>query len=196
MHEFRGSVPPSHVDAQHNLAEFCCACRQELTSFATDLCFDSAVWDLTPHFHTPATGHVVVTFARLTHVGGPFRNRSRTLAHLRAHPEECLALGFMPLAKSLVRYLHLMKPTIAIGERMNALRCLDAALREDGISPAEIDPTHLQCAHFDRAMALAINRFPTPRIHHRIGCELKRVVDTLNEIGLVLVPMYGPAPHL
>lgn len=163
-------APRADLDAQANLDAFVYVCREKLTVFGADLPFESDTWNLSSYINLKATRTTLrILFS------------SWETAQGRA--SQSMREPFLSFAKSFVRFQHAMRPTRAIGQRIAALRALEAALVEEGSA----SPVHARQETFYRAAQLAQDRF-TPAVAYRVGVQLEAISTFLNEKRLVSVP--------
>lgn len=134
-------TPRSELDAEKNLALFIRQCREHLTVFGADLPFDKNVWDLSEH---------IKLSGRNLKVRAVF---SSFEAAKKSQSQPAMSPRFLDFAKAYFRYMHGLRPTKIVGQRLAALRLIDAALIEAGLDGrvTAINPMVL-----DRACSLAI----------------------------------------
>lgn len=178
-------VPKATLEAKRNLEEFVRLCRHDLTVFGADLPFDSPAWNITGYIDKKAdNSRTSVVFEKIPRNRPRFRVFSNLLSHLETHPECCLDEGFGTTAKAIFRYLHAHKPRKDFYARVNALRCLEASLRECTPDRSPVDPTTLTHACMNRSLALAKDNFK-PSTASVIGSELEYLARFINDHGLV-----------
>jgi hypothetical protein len=165
-------TPRAELDCRENLRGFIGACRNQLTAFGAELPFDQDVWDVTEALDLKAkNGRCRVVFSTWNSV-----NDSTPAS---------MAEPFLSFAKAYIRYQHGLRPTLAIAQRVAALRALEAALVGSG-GPA--DPTLVSAQTLDRAAQLARGKF-TGGVAYRVGGQLKLVADFLAGHQLMSVPV-------
>jgi hypothetical protein len=165
-------TPRAELDCKANLRGFVDACRNQLTAFGAELPFEQDVWDVTDALDLKAkNGRCRVVFS--------------TWKTVNDSTPASMAEPFLSFAKAYIRYQHGLRPTLAIAQRVAALRALEAALVESG-GPA--DPTRVSAQTLDRAAQLAKDKF-TGGVAYRVGGQLKLVADFLAGHQLMSVPV-------
>lgn len=169
--------PRSELRAEENLRAFIKVCRDELTVFGTRLQFDDQVWDVTESIALKRgkQRHRLV-----------FSNWNTVNA---ASPQP-LGEPFLSFAKAYMRYQHGFRPTKSTGQRMSALRALEAALTENG-GPA--DPTDATLSTFNRASQLCAEHFERTTAY-RIGGQLELISIFMSRNCLLKVPAVWKNP--
>ena len=120
MAEIIQFTPRAQLSAKDNLAEFIRQCRDELTALGPALPFDENVWDISSSVQRKGrNGAVRVVFSSFE-------------AAQNKRDSPAMAAGFIEFAKAYFRYVHALRPTKFIGNRLAALRLVDAALCEQG----------------------------------------------------------------
>lgn len=105
------------LEPEDNLNGFIDMCRNQLTMFGKDLDFDTNVWDLTHDIELKGSGNkkVRVPFCNLESAGD--------------RDFEPMQMPFLVFAKAYFRYMHALRPTKIVGQRIAVLRIVEAALR-------------------------------------------------------------------
>lgn len=105
------------LEPEDNLNGFIDMCRNQLTMFGKDLDFDTNVWDLTNDIELKGSGNkkVRVPFCNLESAGD--------------RDFEPMQMPFLVFAKAYFRYMHALRPTKIVGQRIAVLRIVEAALR-------------------------------------------------------------------
>lgn len=96
---------------------------------------------------------------------------------------------FKAFAKSYIRYQHAMRPATGIGQRVTALRSLEAALKEVGTS----DPVRATSQIFNRAAQLLKERLCDGEAY-KTACQLEMIARFLTDHGLLIVPTHWQHP--
>lgn len=166
-------VPKAELDAAANLAGFIDMCRSKLTVFGADLPFQQDVWDVTEAVATKGKGNKRerITFSNAATVDDKV--------------PEMMREPFLSFAKAYVRYMHAMRPTKIIHQRMGALRALEAALSENGTTP---DPVQVDSRILNRAAQIIVERFREGTAY-RVGGQLQMVGTVIAENRLTAVPV-------
>lgn len=181
-------VPKATLDARRNLEQFVLLSRHELTVFGVDLPFNSPVWDITGYIDKKAdNSRTSVVFEKIPRNRPRFRSFSNLRLHIETHPECCLDEGFDGVAKAIFRYLHGSHPRKDFCVRVNALRCIEASLRECTPDHQRVDPTALTYACMDRSLAIAKENFESSTASV-IGSELENLAKFINDHALVRAP--------
>lgn len=154
-------VSRAEFDAQQNLDAFADACRNQLTIFGAGLDFDADVWvtgiKLKGKYHP-----LRLVFSNLETC-----NKKRELVMMDE--------PFRSFSKAFMRYQQGLRPTKSVGNRLAALRVIEAALVETGTaSPLAIDADVL-----NRAAQLASARFK-PANAYRVGTQVEMVAAFLS----------------
>jgi hypothetical protein len=164
--------PKAELDAAGNLAGFVESCRDGLTVFGADLDFDTNVWDVTESLGMKGMG----------------RERERIVfSRLETAADKSpiwMADQFRPFAKAYMRYMHGFRPTKSVGFRLAALRALEAALTESGLSP---DPVRTDALVLNRAAQMIVDRY-SEAAAYRIGGQLEMIAEFLTDNRLTVVP--------
>lgn len=166
-------TPKAELDAAANLRGFVDMCRAKLTVFGADLPFQNDVWDVTDAVATKGKGG---TRERIT-----FSNA----ATVDQKSPEMMREPFLSFAKAYVRYMHGMRPTKIIHNRVAALRSIEAALLETGLPP---DPVQIDSRILNRAAQIVADRF-SDGAAYRVGGQIEMVGVFLSENRLAVVPM-------
>lgn len=172
---FRGKA---ELTAKENLAGFVESCRNQLTIFGRNLCFDSNVWDITDYINLKGHGgkRTRVVFSSFD-----------TVDMLKTLPMTEPFLGF---AKAYFRYMHGFRPVLGFGPRLTALRALEKALLEQGEQPSL---TNTDSHVFNRAAQLVLDRY-TYAVAYRVGGQLELITSFLTENKLTSVPVHWRNP--
>lgn len=166
-------TPKAEIDAKANLRSFIDICRRQLTVFGPELPFESDVWDVTEAvaLNARATQRIRITFSNAETVD------RRTPAMMRE--------PLLSFAKAYVRYMHGMRPTKVIHNRLGALRALEAALTENG-GPA--DPVRVDSRILNRTAQIIRERFGQGAAY-RVGGQLEMLAAFMVENRLTSVPV-------
>lgn len=173
-------IPRADLDAQANLNAFIAVCREKLTVFGENLPFDENSWVVTDYINLKGKRSEV----RLVFSSWATADRKVPLP---------MTEPFLSFAKSYMRYQHSLRPTKSVGQRLAALRALEAALIEFGPIPNASAVTHQV---LDRAAQLVGSKF-TPAVAYRVGGQLQMVSDLLvdNRSTRVLSKWLNPIPR-
>lgn len=166
-------TPKAEFDATANLCGFVDMCRSKLTVFGQDLPFQNDVWDVTEAVVTKGKGR---KRERIT-----FSNA----ATVDEKAPEMMREPFLSFAKAFVRFIHGMRPTKTIHNRMAALRAIEAALLESGAAP---DPVQIDSRVLNRAAQIVVDRF-SEGAAYRVGGQIEMVGIFLAENRLTSVPV-------
>jgi len=161
-------TPRADLDAQANLNAFVAVCREKLTVFGADLPFDENSWNVTKYINLKAKR------CNLSIVFGSWKTANDNEPKPMAEP-------FLSFAKSYMRYQHAMRPTKVVGQRVAALRALEAALLERGAAPNPVTVSH-EILH--RAAQLIDANF-TDGVAYRVAGQLEMISDLLIDNRLV-----------
>lgn len=173
-------TPRIDLNAQANLNAFVAVCRDKLTVFGADLPFDEDSWTVTNYINIKAKrSEVRIVFSSWESV-----NDKAT---------KPMTEPFRSFAKSYMRYQHAMRPTKIIGQRVAALRALEAALLERGRVP---NPSTVSHDVLHRASQLINAKF-TAAVAYRVAGQLELISDLLIENRLVpiLFKWHNPIPR-
>ena len=165
--------PMSDLSAAENLSRFVEMCRSELTIFGPDLRFQDDVWDV--------TDAVVLKGKGSKRVGITFSNS--TTVHERV--PEMMREPFLSFAKAYVRYMHGMRPTKGIHNRVAALRAIEAALLESCGAP---DPVRIDSRVLNRAAQIVADSF-SEMAAYRVGGQIELTAKFLSENRLMALPV-------
>ena len=137
-------TPKAELDATENLRGFVDVCRKELVIFGRDLQFQDDLWDVTDAVAVKGRGskRERITFSNAATVG--------------EKTPKMMCEPFLSFAKAYIRYMHGMRPTKIIHNRMAALRAVEAALSESGVAA---DPVLIDSRILNRAAQLLVDRF-------------------------------------
>lgn len=166
-------TPKAEFDAAANLRGLIDMCRSKLTVFGPDFPFQHDVWDVTDAVMTKGKGNKRerITFSNAATV-------DKKVPAMMLEP-------FLSFAKAYVRYMHGMRPTKVIHNRVAALRALEAALSENGMTP---DPVRIDSRVLNRAAQIIAERFGDAAAY-RVGGQLEMVGAFLAENRLTAVPV-------
>ena len=150
-------TPRAELEPNVNLQAFIELCRKSEVMDA-HLQFDKNVWDDGFLKGQNKTNRVV--FSTLEAAG-------------ESKPEPSLPEPFLSFAKAAVVYLQDKRPVTSQSTRIAALRCLEAALRQEskGSRPTAVDPVVL-----DTAVALAKQQV-SPAVAYRIAGQLEYISE-------------------
>lgn len=164
-------TPKAEVDAAANLSGFVDMCRSKLTVFGADLPFQNDVWDVTEAVATKGKG------------GKRERITFSNAATVDENGPEMMREPFLSFAKAYVRYMHGMRPTKIIHNRVAALRAIEAALLESSAVP---DPVQIDSRILNRAAQIVSDRF-SAGAGYRVGCQIEMLGTFLAENRLTSV---------
>lgn len=185
MNEVVQLVPKAMRDARANLEAFIRKCRDEGPAFGPGLPFDSPAWDITGHIDKKADNtKTSVVFEKLPRNRPRFRVLSNVLSYLDEHPECRLDGGFEAFAKAVFRYLHSTMPRKDFNTRVNALRCIEASLRERTPDALLVDPSQLSYACMNRSLEIAKQQFKVTTACC-IAAELENLASFINDMDFV-----------
>lgn len=173
MNEIALYIPKAELDATANLRGFVDMCRNKLTVFGSELPFQQDVWDVTEAIKIKGHGNKRV---RIT-----FSNTATVSEKEQVMMQE----PFLSFAKAYIRYMHGMRPTKIIHNRVAALRALETALSENGTAP---DPVQIDSRVLNRAAQLIVNRF-SEGAAYRVGGQLELIVEFMSKSRLTAVPV-------
>lgn len=170
-------TPRADLDAQANLAAFVQRCRNESVALGARIRFDDDVWDITDAL-------------ALKGKNSALRLVFSTWATVNDLVPTSMAEPFLSFAKAYMRYQHGLRPTKSVGQRMSALRALEAALVEMGHSA---QPTACSPDVLNRAAQLIKNHF-TATTSYRVGGQLQNIADFLitKRLCATAVPWRNP----
>lgn len=166
-------TPKAELDAAANLRGFVDMCRSKLTVFGADLPFQNDVWDVTDAVATKGKG------------GKRERITFSNAATVDQKSPEMMREPFLSFAKAYVRYMHGMRPTKIIHNRVAALRAIEAALLETGLAP---DPVQVDSRILNRAAQIVADRF-SDGAAYRVGGQIEMLGIFLSENRLAAVPV-------
>jgi hypothetical protein len=166
-------TPKAELDAAANLRGFVDMCRSRLTVFGADLPFQNDVWDVTDAVATNGKG------------GKRERITFSNVATVDLKAPEMMREPFLSFAKAYVRYMHGMRPTKIIHNRVAALRAIEAALLETGLPP---DPVQIDSRILNRAAQIVADRF-SDGAAYRVGGQIEMVGIFMSENRLTAVPV-------
>lgn len=166
-------TPKAELDAAANLSGFVDMCRRKLTVFAADLPFQNDVWDVTEAVATKGNG------------GKRERITFSNAATVDEKAPEMMREPFLSFAKAYVRYMHGMRPTKIIHNRVAALRAIEAALLESSAVP---DPVQIDSRILNRAAQIVSDRF-SDGAAYRVGGQIEMLGTFLAENRLTSVPV-------
>jgi len=163
-------TPRIDLNAQTNLNAFVAVCREKLTVFGADLAFDEDSWAVTNYINLKAKrSEVRIVFSS-------WESAKDIVPKPMTEP-------YRSFAKSYMRYQHAMRPTKIIGQRVAALRALEAALLERGGVP---NPSTVAHDVLHRAAQLINAKF-TAAVAYRVAGQLELISDLLIDCRLVQV---------
>ncbi len=166
-------TPKAELDAAANLRGFVDMCRSKLTVFGANLPFQNDVWDVTDAVATKGKG------------GKRERITFSNAATVDQKSPEMMREPFLSFAKAYVRYMHGMRPTKIIHNRVAALRAIEAALLETGLPP---DPVQIDSRILNRAAQIVADRF-SDGAAYRVGGQIEMLGIFLSENRLAAVPV-------
>nr|WP_315168522.1 integrase [uncultured Deefgea sp.] len=171
-------TPKAELDAMANLRGFVDVCRNKITVFGADLPFQENVWDVTESVAIQGRG------------GKRERITFSSAATVDEKVSEMMHEPFLSFAKAYVRYMHGMRPTKAIHNRMAALRAIEAALLENGAAP---DPIRIDSRVLNRAAQIVVDRF-SDAAAYRVGGQIEMAGEFLaeNRLTSVAVSWHNP----
>lgn len=159
------------LGALANMERFINLARKDLRVFGDKLDFDAMTWDLTGHIQLKAKpGAVRAVFSS-------WKTRSDRNPSPMREP-------YQSFAKAFFRYQHGMRPTKAIGQRLAALRSIEAALTEQGT----FDPTKIDSGTLNRAAQYISQEFVEENAY-RVGVQLEMIADFLDTNALCHAPL-------
>jgi hypothetical protein len=124
------------------------------------------------------------------------RNPIRLLSFLQENPDFCLPEEYGNFAKAYTRYMYAFRPTKDLRSRINALRCLDVAMRRSNPNSKHTDVTRLNAAILNEASAIIKEHFGA-RTAYVIGVHLEDISVFLSKNRLVVNPIHwsNPIPY-
>ncbi|QGZ60522.1 integrase [Paraburkholderia acidisoli] len=158
-------TPRAELRPQVNLEAFIALCRNSDVLGARGQ-FDKNVWDV-------------------GYLKGQNKVNRAVFSTLEASredkPEPSLPHPFLDFAKATLIYLQDKRPVTSKGNRIAALRCLEAALREwsKGSRPTAVNPDVL-----DTAVELAKKQV-SPTVAYRIAGQLEMIAELMNSNGFI-----------
>lgn len=158
-------TPRAELGPQGNLEAFIALCRKSEVLRANEQ-FDCNTWEL---------GYLK---GKNTKQRAIF---STLEASRRADAEPCLPAPFLDFAKAALVYLEDSRHVAALGIRVIALRCLEAALREHGKGSR---PTAVTAEILDTAVALARQQ-RSPGAVYRVAGQLRLLSNLMRDKGFV-----------
>ena len=164
-------TPKAELDAASNLEGFVEMCRSELTVFGRDLPFQNDMWDVTEAVATKGKG------------GKRERITFSNAATVDQKSPEMMSEPFLSFAKAYVRYMHGMRPSKSIHNRVAALRAVEAALSENG---AAANPVKIDSRVLNRAAQIVADRF-SDGAAYRVGGQIEILGTFLQENRLTSV---------
>ncbi|HEY0938805.1 MAG TPA: integrase [Steroidobacter sp.] len=164
-------TPRAELNAEANLRDFIEVCKRQLTIFGADLNFDDNVWDVTEAIGLRRSSRVRLVFS--------------TWSTVNDSVPQVLPEPFLSFAKAYTRYQHAFRPTKVVGQRMAALRALEAALSENGSlsNPVSVSPHTL-----NRAAQLCVDKF-TAANAFRVGGQLEMLCNFMVRNHLLATPV-------
>ncbi|WP_421178221.1 integrase [Aeromonas jandaei] len=174
MHEIVLFTPKAALDATANLHGFIEMCRDKLTVFGSDLPFQQDVWDVTDAVKTNGHGskRVRITFSN-----------TATVSEKNLVNQVMMQEPFLSFSKAYIRYMHGMRPTKNIHNRVAALRALETALSENGTAP---NPVQVDSRILNRAAQLIVEGF-SDGAAYRVGGQLELINTFMSENRLTTV---------
>lgn len=158
-------TPRAQLSARDNIAEFIRQCRDDLTVLGSQLPFDENTWDVSSHVqHKGRNIAVRVVFSSFE-------------AAKNKRDSPAMAAGFIEFAKAYFRYVYALRPTKFIGNRLAALRLVDAALCEQGQAGTV---AAISADVMNRACQLAIENY-SESLAPKLAGELETLADFLLE---------------
>lgn len=156
------------LEPEDNLNGFIDVCRNQLTLFGKDLDFDANVWDVTDHVELKARGNkkLRVPFCNFESTG----NRNF----------EPMSMPFLVFAKAYFRYMHALRPTKIVAQRVAVLRTVEIALRQLGRAPCVLNVT---AEVFNRAAEINVNKYAESTAY-RHGVQLEMLAKFLTDNDL------------
>lgn len=160
-------TPKVELSRQENLKDFIDLCRQSkvLDSLSQ---FDLNVW--TTKFRKGKPGRQRFSFSTLENAA------DKSASIVVAMPEP-----FLSFSKAMLVYMDDRAPVISHGQRLAALRCLEAALRtysKDG------RPTGVNADVLNAAIELASRQF-TAGVAYRVAGQLEKIADLMRKNGFI-----------
>lgn len=170
--------PRREFDAQASLHAFVTFAREKLTAFGEDLPFDDIVWDVTEKCSRKGMGdkRERITFCTLNSVGSE-------------QPVQ-MSDAFRPFAQAYMRQMQALQPIVSHGQRIAALRALEAALAENGVA---LSPIYVDTNILNRAAQL-LNEHFKPATAYRNGVQLGKIAQYMSDIQLTAVPLAWKNP--
>ena len=165
--------PKAELDAAGNLQGLIDSCRNELTIFGADLPFDENVWDVTDWIELKGHG------------GKRHRLVFSNLATVNDKNPLPMAEPFLSFAKGFFRYMQGYRPIKSAGQRLAALRALEAALTE---MTDESNPIMTDASVLNRASQIVAEKYSAGAAY-RIGCQLEMLAVFMSEHKLTMVPV-------
>lgn len=165
-------IPRAKTDAEGNLAKFIAYCRNDLTSFGSDIDFDAHEWDVTRYYSTQGhrnskAGGITIYFTQRKKTGGaPFCSQLRDFA------------------KAYVRSQLHSHHSASFSRAIGAFRALDTVIQELNIpSLSDCDATV-----FNKASLVLQD---SGRDDTNAGTALGKIARFLDEKGLVYAPLHN-----
>ncbi|MFC0349854.1 integrase [Undibacterium danionis] len=177
MNNLKIFSPKKELEAKENLCALVNVAREELSIFGANLPFDDIAWDITEYLGIKGHGRKRVRI---------FFSSQATVDSSR--PDQ-MEEPFCSFAKSYVRYMHSLRPTLNPAFRVSALRALDAALIEFGSN----DPTQVNAAVLNRAAAI-ISESLTETTAYRVSIQLELIAKFIVENQLASMPFQWSSP--
>lgn len=176
MGEIVPFVPRATHDALTNLREFVEHVRTTLRPFGrADNKFEASAWRV---FGLTSKNNKL-QYLYFTQLGMEIRGSKGKPATVVS--ESLLRQPFLGFAKALIAYMHAMRQTTAIGERLQALRYFEAALYEvTGVA----DPSATTPLVLNRACQL-MEESTAHRTAHSRGNQLELMYGFIGDLGIV-----------
>lgn len=170
--------PRRELDAQANLDAFVAFAREKLTVFGANLLFDSIVWDVTEACPRKGRGNArhCITFCSLDSAGS-------------AQPVP-LSDVFRPFAQTYMRQMQALQPVVSLGQRIAALRALEAALVENGVV---LSPIYIDTNILNRAAQLLNEHFESTTAY-RNGVQIGKIAKFMSDNRLTTIPLTWKNP--
>lgn len=150
-------TPRAELEPQANLEAFVELCRRSEV-MAAHLQFDDNAWEVGHLKGQNKTNRVIFSTLEASSIG---------------NPEPSLPAPFLNFAKAAIVYLQDKRGVVSQGTRIGALRCLEAALRQEskGSRPTAVDSVVL-----DAAVELAKKQV-SPAVAYRIAGQLEYIAE-------------------
>ncbi len=161
-------TPRGELSAQENVRDFVALCKaSEVLGASTQ--WDKDVWDAGFRKGINARQRIVFSTAE---------------AAAAALSTPTLPEPFLSFAKAVLVYLQSTRPVVSHGQRLSALRCLEAALRIYG---KDARPTAVNLEVLDAAVELARTQL-SDAVAYRVAGQLELIADLMRDKGFVSLP--------